>query len=171
MALLTAKEVVSKLRLVPLDFEGGYYRRLHLSPDMCDTTGLSGHGKSVLSLSSVIYYVIVPDSFSALHWLAGEEVWTFVLGDPLEQLVLFPDGSGEIRMLSNSIVSHGDPVAVVPSGCWQGTRLLTDDGPYGFALCSTMMSPAYDDTDFRLADRSIIEHYPAFTHDIQRFIH
>ncbi len=171
MALLTAKEVVSSLQLEPLDFEGGFYRRLHLSPDVCDTTGLAGHGKPRLSLCSVIYYMVVPDSFSSLHWLAGEEVWTFILGDPLEQLVLFPNGSGELRTLGNAIVSHGGPVSVVPAGCWQGTRLLKEDGPFGFALCSTVMSPAYDDSDFRMADRSIIEHYPAFTSDIQRFIH
>jgi uncharacterized protein len=170
MATITAEEVISSLQLEPLAYEGGFYRRLHLSPDMCDTTGLGEHGKSTLPLSSVIYYVVTVDSFSALHWLAGEEVWTFILGDPLEQLVLFPDGLGELRFLGNAIVANGEPVSVVPSGCWQGTRLLNGDGPFGFALCSTVMSPAYDESDFRLAERSLIEHYPAFSYDIQRFM-
>jgi len=170
MACLTAEAVITWLGLEPLGVEGGFYRRVHVSHHNIDTSALGRHSLPMLPLSSVIYYLVTPESISGLHWLAGEEVWTFVLGDPLEQLVLFPAGSGEIRLLGNALETGCLPVSVVPAGCWQGTRLKASDGEYGYALCSTVMSPAFDSTDFRMGDIGLTELYPGFTSEIRRFL-
>ena len=97
-------------------------------------------------------------------------MWSFLFGDPLEQLVLFPDGRGELRLLGNLLSDGVEPVSVVPPGCWQGTRLVRNSGEYGFALCSTVMCPAYDDADFRMGGRDVLERYPRFSTDMVRFI-
>jgi uncharacterized protein len=170
MACLTAEEVITRLGLEPLGTEGGFYRRIHLSPDTFDTVALGRHVQPALPLSSVIYYLVTFNSFSGLHWLAGEEVWTFILGDPLEQLVLFPDGDAEVRALGNVLEIGCLPVSVVPSSCWQGTRLKSLDGGYGYALCSTVMSPAFDVSDFRMGDDTLVAQYPDFAGLIRRFL-
>jgi predicted cupin superfamily sugar epimerase len=137
---------------------------------MIETSALGRHSRQALPLSSVIYYLVTPESFSGLHWLAGEEVWTFILGDPLQQLVLFPDGSGEVRSLGNSLETGCLPISVVPPDCWQGTRLESSDGGCGYALCSTVMSPAFDGSDFRMGDGELTKLYPDFANEIRRFL-
>lgn len=170
MAGLTAEAVIARLGLQPLDTEGGFYRSVHLHSNMIDTSALGWHCRPTLPLSSVIYYLVTPESFSGLHWLAGEEVWTFILGDQLQQLVLFPDGTGETRVLGNVLEAGCLPVSVVPAGCWQGTRLKSPEGEFGYALCSTVMSPAFDSTDFRMGDIGLTELYPDFASEIRRFL-
>ena len=170
MAGLTAEAVITRLGLEPLGTEGGFYRSVHFSPDTIDISTLGRHFLPTLPLSSVIYYLVTPESFSGLHWLAGEEVWTFILGDQLQQLVLFPDGTGETRDLGNVLEAGCLPVSVVPAGCWQGTRLKAPEGEFGYALCSTVMSPAFDSTDFRMGDIGLTELYPDFASEIRRFL-
>ena len=170
MANLTAKAIIDRLGLEPLGTEGGYYSRIHLNSTMIETSALGRHSRPTLPLSSVIYYLVTPESFSGLHWLAGEEVWTFILGDPLQQLVLFPRGSGEMRTLGNSLEAGCLPVSVVPPECWQGTRLRSSDGGYEYALCSTVMSPAFDGSDFRMGDGELTKLYPGFANEIRRFL-
>jgi predicted cupin superfamily sugar epimerase len=69
----------------------------------------------------------------------------FYLGDPVEMLVLKPDGIGETIVIGPDVVSGMRLQYVVPAGAWQGSRLA----PGGeFALMGTTMSPGFDPADF-----------------------
>ena len=48
------------------------------------------------SFGTAIYFLLTPDTFSAMHRLASDEVYHFYLGDPVELLCLREDGSGEV---------------------------------------------------------------------------
>lgn len=153
---MTAEHLIRQLSLTPLPGEGGYYRRVYLDPQEVDTARLGRFSKPLLPLTSVIYYLTTVDSYSGLHWLAGNEVWTWIGGDSLEQVVVKDDRSLEVRKIG---MREGmSPVSVVPGGCWQGTRILSPV-VHGYALCSTVMSPAYDERDFRLADGSFLDSF------------
>jgi predicted cupin superfamily sugar epimerase len=167
MAGMTAQQLVVHLGLEPLEGEGGFYRRVFLDPQTVETAGLGPFAKPLLPLSSTIYYLVTPESFSALHKLAGSEIWTWIAGDSLEQVLFYPDGSIEQRLLG--LGGDAMPVSVVPGGCWQGTR-LTENSSFGYALCSTVMSPAYDPSDFTLADAGLYTLFPSAATLIGRFI-
>jgi len=167
MADMTAKQLVAYLGLEPLEGEGGFYRRVFLDTQTIGTAGLGPFAKPQLPLSSTIYYLVTPESFSALHKLAGSEIWTWIAGDPLDQFLLFTDGNIEQRVVG--LGGGAMPVSVVPGGCWQGTR-LTRDSTFGYALCSTVMSPAYDASDFVLADEGLYALFPSAATLIERFI-
>ncbi len=164
---MTAKQLVEYLGLEPLEGEGGFYRRVFLDTQTVETAGLGTFTKPQLPLSSAIYYLVTPESFSALHKLAGSEIWTWIAGDPLDQFLLYPDGKIELRMVG--LGGGALPVSVVPGGCWQGTRLAKDSS-FGYALCSTVMSPAYDTGDFVLADAGLCIMFPLAAALIDRFI-
>jgi len=164
---MTAKQLVAYLGLEPLEGEGGFYRRVFLDTQTVETAGLGPFAKPRLPLSSTIYYLVTPESFSALHKLAGSEIWTWIAGDPLDQFLLFTNGNIEQRVVG--LGGGAIPVSVVPGGCWQGTQ-LTRDTTFGYALCSTVMSPAYDASDFVLADAELCTIFPAATSLIERFI-
>lgn len=151
---MTVKEVIERLNLEPLPVEGGYFRQIHEDAQKVPTQTLGPFAKARASLFTVIYYMVTPSSFSALHKLTGSEVWSWIAGGSLEQVIVFPSGVVEKRILGFG--TSGAPVSVIPPRCWQGTRLI--DGEYG--LCTVMMSPGYDEGDFTLADSNFIEKYP-----------
>jgi hypothetical protein len=85
-------------------------------------------------------------------------VYHFYLGDPVELLLLFPDGAGRRVVLGPDIL-HGQQVQfVAPRGVWQGSRLL----PGGrFALLGTTMAPGFDPTDYEGGRRhELLARYP-----------
>ena len=107
---------------------------------------------------TAIYYLLTPETFSALHKLPGDEVFHFYLGDPVEVLQLYPGGSGEVTVLGHDIAAGMRPQHVVPGGVWQGSR-LRPGGSY--ALLGTTMSPGFDYKDYETGSRqSLTQLYP-----------
>jgi hypothetical protein len=152
----TAADVVRLLQLEPLDQEGGYFRRTGES-----TTVLPG-GKRAWSM---IYSLITPEGFSALHRLATDETWCFHAGDPLESLRLRPDGSGEWMKLGLHLAAGERPQDVVPAQVWQGTRLAAGGR---WALVTCVVAPEFVWGDFELGSRETLSAaYPAFAEGIR----
>ena len=159
---MTADEIRQLLGLTPLAHEGGYFAETYRATEMIPA-GFEGlHPPDARSLATAIYYLLTPDTFSALHRLPGDEMFHFYLGDPVEMLQLGPDRSGStgrVVVLGTDLASGQRPQVLVPRGVWQGTRLL----PGGkAALLGTTMSPGFDPADFELGAReALIADYPA----------
>ena len=85
-------------------------------------------------MGTAIYYLVTDaaDGFSALHRLPTDEVYHFYLGDPVEQLLLHPDGRSEVVMLGPDLAAGQHVQHVAPRDAWQGTR-LRDGGTLGVA--------------------------------------
>jgi predicted cupin superfamily sugar epimerase len=160
MAKLTAAEIQTLLKLVPHPIEGGYfvqtYRGRHEIPRDALPSGYSG----ARSIGTAIYYLLTPDTFSALHRLPGDEIFHLYLGDPVEMLQLKPDG-GELIVLGQDIAAGMRPQHVVPGGAWQGSRLI----PGGeYALLGTTMSPGFDYSDYETGSRDqLTSLYPEYS--------
>lgn len=144
---MTANEIISLLGLTPLPIEGGYFRETWRSSLVITPSALPLRYTTDRSVGSAIYYLLTsdPDSFSAMHRLPTDEVYHFYLGDPVEMLLLAPDG-GTSRILLGQNVAAGENVQfVVPAGMWQGSRLVAGGK---FALLGTTMSPGFDPSDY-----------------------
>src|ERR1700758_2053206 len=129
-----AKQIQELLNLQPLAVEGGYFAETYRSKLALTQQSLPSGFRGDRALSSAIYYMLTPDTFSAMHRLKGDELYHFYLGDPTEMLILKPDGTGEIALLGQDIVSGMRLQHLVPAGAWQGSRLV----PGGkFALMGT----------------------------------
>jgi hypothetical protein len=150
--VLTAEQIIRLLELQPLPVEGGYFRQTYRAAETLPAGALParyGRGKV---LCTAIYYLLTadPDSFSALHRLPTDEIYHFYLGDPVEMLMLHPDGSAQVLTLGTDLAAGQHAQSVVPGGSWQGSRLQAGGR---FALLGTTMAPGYDDLDFELGDR------------------
>jgi uncharacterized protein len=98
--MLTADELIRILQLKPLPLEGGWYRETHRSSLQLPAQVLGPHYRDARSATTAIYYLLTPDTFSALHRLPADEVFHFYLGDPVEMLQLGPapeDGDASSR--------------------------------------------------------------------------
>jgi uncharacterized protein len=156
---LTAEQVIELLRLEPLPIEGGYYRVTYLAEEKLDAATLPERYGGSRATGGAIYYLLHGDSFSALHRLLTDEIYHFYLGQPVEMLLLYPDGHDEVVRLGTDLAAGERVQMVVPRGAWQGSRLA--DGSDGFALMGTTMAPAYEQADFGLGSRAaLIAAYP-----------
>jgi uncharacterized protein len=156
----SAKEIQELLKLQPLPVEGGFFAETYRSQSTLSQRSLPAGYSGERPLSTAIYYMLTPDTFSAMHRLKGDEVYHFYLGDPAEMLILTPDGTGETLLMGQDIVSGMRLQHVVPGGAWQGSRLA----PGGkFALLGTTMAPGFDPADFELGAREELSaRYPAY---------
>ena len=156
----SAKEIQELLKLQPLPVEGGYFAETYRSQLTLSQRSLPSGYSGERALSTAIYYMVTPDTFSAMHRLKGDEVYHFYLGDPAEMLILKPDGTSKTLLMGQDIVSGMRLQYVVPGGAWQGSRLV----PGGkFALLGTTMAPGFDPADFELGSRGeLTARYPAY---------
>jgi len=163
---MTGAELRSLLGLKPLPHEGGYFVETYRSAEAIPPVVLPPRYGGARSAGTAIYYLLTPDTFSALHRLRSDEVYHFYLGDPVELLLLRPDGSGEVLALGTNLPSGERPQLVVPQGVWQGSRLK---GAGSFALMGTTMSPGWDAADFELGRRAeLTQQFPAWRGWIER---
>ena len=142
---MTARELIDRLKLEPLVGEGGYFRRSYESTDqVCK-------GKPA---ATAIYYLLTDRDFSALHRLPADEVYHFYLGDPVELLLLCPDGESRLVTLGQDIADGMQVQFTVPKNCWQGSMLKKGGS---FALLGTTMCPGYTDDDYTAADKDTLK--------------
>jgi hypothetical protein len=163
--MLTADEIRKHLKLQPHPVEGGYfvetYRAEHSLPQDALPAGYTGPR----AVSTAIYYLLTPDSFSAMHRLRGDEIFHFYLGDPVELLQIKANGAGEVFVLGQDLVAGMRPQHMVPGGAWQGSRLKAG-GKY--ALLGTTVAPGFDYQDFEIGEREeLVAEYPAFVEMIK----
>jgi len=148
----TAAEVARLLELEPLAEEGGFFRRTAESEMI-----LPGSARRAYS---VIYSLLTPEGFSAMHRLSIDEIWCFHTGDAVESLRLDPEGRGQWIRLGLDFSAGSHPQNIVPANVWQGTRLI----PGGrWALLSCIVAPEFRWEDFELGGRTeLTKTYPDF---------
>ena len=165
---MNAEEIIRHLGLVPLPLEGGFFRETYRSPGSIPPSPAGHDPGRNRSLSTAIYYLLTPDTFSALHRLPGDEIYHFYVGDPVELLVLHPDGSGETVTLGGDLLGGMSVQHVVPGGSWQGSRLAAGGA---YALLGTTMAPGFDPGDLKLgSSEALLSRYPAFGREIRRLL-
>ncbi len=143
----SAEEVVARLGLVPMPREGGLFR----------STWRNEAG-------SAIYYFLRDGDRSALHRLRGTEIWHHYAGDPVEMLLLLPDGSVERPILGDDLRAGQRPMVVVEGGVWMAA---VSAGPW--TLLGATMAPPFIEDDFEIGDATVLSAaYPGAADDIVR---
>ena len=168
MKHFSAKEVIHKLGLSPLPFEGGYFRQTFKNQDPGIPAKAFGiDAKSDRKSSSAIYYLITPESFSALHRVKSDEMFHFYCGDPVEMVQIGTAGALSRVTMGSDIFQNQCPQVMVSRYTWQALRLVTGGD---WALLGTTVSPGYEDEDFELGKRTdLVATYPLFKDIIKEF--
>ncbi len=143
-----------------LPIEGGYFTQTYHSPESIGRDCLPERYEQERPFGTAIVYLFTtdPNCFSALHRLPTDEIYHFYLGDPVEMLLLYPDGRNEHVILGQDIFADQRIQFVAPKGVWQGSHLVEGGR---FALVGTTMAPGYADADYEGGDREgLISQYP-----------
>ncbi len=157
----SVNEIIRLLSLKPLPAEGGLFVQTYISDEVLPPECIPARYRGVSKpFGTAIYYLLTSDSdsFSALHRLPTDEIYHFYLGDPVELLLLYPDGSSQRIVLGQDILAGQFVQWVVPRAVWQGSRLL----PGGeYALLGTTMAPGFTPEDYEEGKRDhLIAQYP-----------
>jgi predicted cupin superfamily sugar epimerase len=161
--MVTAEQIRELLQMRPHPIEGGYFAETYRGAPVVPRSLLPGY-PSDRAISTAIYYLLTPDTFSAMHRVRGDEMFHFYLGDPVEMLQLKADGSGEAILLGQDIAAGMRLQHTVPGGVWQGSRVRAG-GKY--ALLGTTMAPGFEYEDYETGQRQdLIARYPDFLHRI-----
>lgn len=162
--MATAEELIRYLGLQPHPKEGGYFRETYRAGESLAAAPTRYQGVRVAS--TAIYYLLTPNTYSALHRLQTDEIFHFYLGDPIRMLQLDPDGQGRTVVLGSDVLHGQQPQLVVPRGVWQGSCLEPGGA---FALLGCTVAPGFEYADYESGDRQILTaQYPAFAEMIRR---
>lgn len=146
---MTGSEVVDILGLSPLPVEGGMWAR----------TWKDEHG-------SGIYYLLQPGDFSALHRLDAPELWHHYAGDPVQMLLLEPEGRVRAPVLGDDLAAGQRPCVAVRTGVWMGARTAGD-----WSLVGATMAPPYREEGFELGEAAdLVNRYPAAADQIRHYV-
>ncbi len=151
--MITPERVIELLGLKPLSVEGGYFRQTYSAEEIVDRAALPARYRQAKPFGSAIYFLLHGGEFSALHRLLSDELYHFYLGDSVEMLLLYPDGSSEVVVLGSDLEQGQQVQLIVPHETWQGSRLKAGSR---FALLGTTMAPGFDPADFELGDREAL---------------
>lgn len=164
-----AKRLVEHLHLQKIPDEGPWFSVTYVSDDQLAGPALPAryHDKSHAA-GSAIYLVMTPEDFSALHKLQTDETWHFYGGDPIEMLLLYPDGHGQTVVIGPDVFAGQQPQFTVPRGVWQGSTPL-GNGPETYSFGADQLAPAFDYMDFEIGYRDELQKaYPQFAEKIAR---
>lgn len=162
---MDAQTIIKQLGLKPHP-EGGFFHETYRSCEKIAARALPTRYRSERNVSTAIYYLLTPDSFSSLHRLRSDEIFHFYVGNPVTMLQLHGDGRGETITLGQDITAGQQLQVIVPRDIWQG-MFLNDGGE--FALLGTTVAPGFDFADFEIGDRSdLIRQYPTSAAMIER---
>jgi predicted cupin superfamily sugar epimerase len=134
-----AEAIIAQLQLEMLPVEPILFRQ----------TWRRTEGNEVLG--TVMLGAMLAESFSVMHRLTADEAWHFYSGDPIELLLLHPDGSHSMVILGSNPLANQTQQLVVPAGTWMGGRLISGGV---FALFGNTMTPGFTSERFEGGDRT-----------------
>jgi predicted cupin superfamily sugar epimerase len=143
------QDLISFYELIPHP-EGGFYKRTYAADQVISKDCLGNEFNGERLISTAIYYLLTPDTFSAFHRIKSDELWHFYQGTSLHIHVIHPTGDYELLKLGGNIVQGESYQHVVKAGSWFASVSSNPDG-YSFVGCT--VSPGFDFKDFELADR------------------
>jgi uncharacterized protein len=157
----SAEDLIAHFKLEPLPVEGVLFTQVYRSAELIDAAARPARyrGEKPFGTVALALFIAGGKSISALHRLQTDEVWHFYLGDPLELLLLHPDGASEHVLLGNDVLAGQHIVHVVPRGTWMGAHVHRDGA---YALVGNTMAPGFTSSDFEGGLRdALIAQYPA----------
>ena len=152
----TAQELIEHFKMTRIPQEGPWFTLTYRSTDILARSALPDRYDGPRAAGTAIIGIITRADFSAMHRLKTDEMWHYYGGDPLELLVLHPNGSGEVVVLGPDVLAGQRLQYVVPRGSWQGARPLGQKGDT-YSLFGDTLAPGFEYADFEMGYRDELQ--------------
>ena len=162
----TAAQIIHELRMQKIPQEGAWFAGTYRSTDALPANAIARYQDAPRVLGSAIYALVTREDFSAMHRLETDEIWHYYAGEPLELLLLHPDGRGEVVVLGPDVLKGQRPQVLVPRGVWQGGRPLGRSAD-AYTLFGCTLVPGFEYSDFSMGYRDeLVGDFPQFKQQI-----
>jgi len=162
----TAEEIKGMLGLQPHS-TCGFVAETYRSPLEIPANALPEAYEGDRPFGSALYFLVTPDAQIVMHRIRSDQLYHHYLGDPLEVLMLFPDGTGKVVTAGSDLGAGQRPQLFLPGGTFHTSRLDTDAS---FALLASTECPGVEPPDVEHGDiEALIKAYPVFREEIRAF--
>jgi predicted cupin superfamily sugar epimerase len=165
--MTTAKEIIDILGLKPHP-TCGFVAETYRSRQTIPLQALPAAYEGSRPFGSVLYFLVTPEAQIRLHRIRSDQMYHHYLGGPLEVLLLYQDGTGEILVIGPDLAAGMRPQLFIPGGTFHISRLRAGSA---FALLGTTEWPGFESPDLELGDpERLMEDHPALRHEIKDFV-
>ncbi|MCH9732450.1 MAG: cupin domain-containing protein [Actinomycetia bacterium] len=121
--------------------------------------------------ASGMYFLVTSESTIGLHALRSDQIYHHHLGDPLEVLLLDPDGTCQVRTVGPDLLAGERPQLVIPGGTYHISRVKSRvKGGGAYSLLSTVEFPGFTPEDLEVVDpEELCARYPDAAERIREF--
>ena len=151
-----AAALIKHFNMARIPQEGPWFVLTYNSPDVLARGALPERYDGPRAAGSAIIALVTKSDFSAMHRLKTDEMWHYYGGDPLEMLILHPNGNGEVVVLGPDVLAGQKLQYVVPRGSWQGAR-PRGKGLDSYAIFGDTLAPAFEYSDFEMGYRDELQ--------------
>jgi predicted cupin superfamily sugar epimerase len=162
----TAEEIKAMLGLEPHP-TCGFVAETYRSPLKIPADALPGSYEGDRPYGSALYFLVTPEAQIVMHRIRSDQLYHHYLGDPLEVLMLFPDGNGAVATVGPDLAAGMRPQLFIPGGTFHTSRLAPD---VGYALLASTEWPGVEPPDVEHGDiGTLLEAFPDWREEIHAF--
>jgi len=147
--------------------EGGWFKEVYRSDEVIPAVALPTGFSGSRSISTLIYYLLEGEDFSAFHRIKSDEIWHFYTGTSAIEIISIEEGKIRKQILGDNPDENQFFQFVVSKNTWFAARLLNTSG---FALVGCTVSPGFHYDDFEMATESLVIQYPELENEIMALI-
>ncbi|MCF8533445.1 MAG: cupin domain-containing protein [Reyranella sp.] len=118
-------------------------------------------------VGSALYFLVTPQAPVRLHRIRNDQLYHYYRGDPLELLLLKPDGSSEQVVIGPDIAAGHHVQFFIPGDTFHTARVI---GRRRWFLGGSTEWPGVVPTDVELGDaEALADKYPAVARELRTF--
>jgi len=164
---LGVDQIIDRLGLEPHP-TCGFVAETYRSPQRIAAGGLAGTFADGRPVGSALFFLVTPERPVHLHRIANDQLYHRYLGDALEVLALYPDGSHAVHTVGSNVAAGELLQLFLPGGTFHTARLRA--GGQWFLGASTEW-PGVEPPDVELGDaKELAGRFPAAASLIERFV-
>ena len=163
----TAEEVKALLGLEPHP-TCGFVAETYRSPLKIPSEALPEAYETDRPYGSALYFLVSPEAQIVMHRIRSDQLYHHYIGDPLEVLMLYPDGTGDVATVGTDLTGGERPQLFVPGGTFHTSRLASVDS--GYALLASTEWPGVEPPDVEHGNvEELVAAFPEMDAQIRAF--
>lgn len=146
----------------------GFVAETYRSKTTVTAESLGEPYESERPIGSALYFLVTPDAHIVMHRIRSDQFYHHYTGDPLDLLMLLPDGNGKVVSVGSDLTAGMRPQVFLPGKTFHMARLR----PGGqWALLGSTEWPGVEPPDVEIGDRDkLLAAYPEWRGQIEAFM-
>jgi predicted cupin superfamily sugar epimerase len=148
----TAEAIIDLLGLEP-HATCGYVAETYRAADRIAPGGLGGTFADGRPVGSALYFLVTPERAVRLHRIQNDQLYHRYLGETLEVLALYPDGTHAVHLVGADLAAGEQVQLFLPGGTFHTARLRDRAGWF---LGASTEWPGVEPSDVEIGDVALL---------------